>query len=57
MRACCDRGHYNVEPLIAKRGADVKMPDFLVALANCEKARWSASMVGVERDTRAITTE
>jgi hypothetical protein len=29
----------NVERLIAEHGADAKLPDLLVALANCDKAR------------------
>ena len=36
---CGRRGSYNVERLIAKHGANVKLPDFLAMLANCEKAR------------------
>jgi hypothetical protein len=28
-----------VEPLIAKHGADAKLPDLLVTLADCPKAR------------------
>jgi hypothetical protein len=33
------RGRYNVERLIAAHGADAKLPDLLMTLANCEKAR------------------
>jgi hypothetical protein len=29
---------YNVEKLIAEHGADAKLTDLLVTLANCEKA-------------------
>jgi hypothetical protein len=35
----------NVERLIAEHGADAKLPDLLVALANCDKAR-SVSISG-----------
>jgi hypothetical protein len=40
---CGRRGRYNVEQLIAKQGADAKLPDLLATLTNCEKAR-SASI-------------
>ena len=33
------RGCYDVEQLIAEHGADAKLPDLLVTLANCERAR------------------
>jgi hypothetical protein len=33
------RGCYTVERLIAEHGADAKLPDLLVTLADCEKAR------------------
>jgi hypothetical protein len=33
------RGRYNVERPIAEHGADIKLPDLLVTLAHCEKAR------------------
>ena len=33
----CER--YNVQRLIAAHGADAKLTDLLVTLANCEKAR------------------
>jgi hypothetical protein len=36
---CGRRGRYNVERLIAKYGADTRLPDLLVTLANCPKAR------------------
>ena len=38
--ARCGRyGRYDVKQLIAVHGADAKLPDLLVTLANCEKAR------------------
>jgi hypothetical protein len=36
---CGRRGRYSVERLIAKHGADIRLPDLLAALANCEKTR------------------
>ena len=36
---CGRRGRFNVERLIAKHGADVKLPDLKMILANCEKAQ------------------
>jgi hypothetical protein len=42
MIACerCGRhGRYNVARLIVAQGADAKLTDLLVTLANCEKAR------------------
>jgi hypothetical protein len=33
------RGRYNVARLIAKHGADMKMPDLRTILANCPKAQ------------------
>jgi hypothetical protein len=36
---CGRRGRYNVARLIAAHGADAKLSDLLVTLANCEKAR------------------
>jgi hypothetical protein len=33
------RGRYNVERLIAKHRADAKLPDLMVTLTNCDKAR------------------
>jgi hypothetical protein len=36
---CGRRGRYNVQRLIAKHGADVKLPDLKAILANCEKTR------------------
>jgi hypothetical protein len=36
---CGRRGRYNVARLIATHGADAKLTDLLVTLANCEKAR------------------
>jgi hypothetical protein len=36
---CGRRGSYNVERLIAAHGADIKLPELLTRLANCEKAR------------------
>ena len=36
---CGRRGSYNVERLIAKHGADVRLPDLLTILADCQKAR------------------
>jgi hypothetical protein len=36
---CGRRGRYNVERLIAKHGADVRLPDLLKILADCPKAR------------------
>jgi hypothetical protein len=36
---CGRRGRYNFERLIDKYGADARVPDLLVTLANCEKAR------------------
>ena len=36
---CGRHGRYNVARLIAARGADAKLTDLLVTLANCEKAR------------------
>jgi len=38
---CGRRGRYNVQRrLIAAHGADAKLTELLVTLANCEKARW-----------------
>ena len=39
MRLRLTRPPYNVERLIAERGADAKLPDLLAAFANREKAR------------------
>ena len=36
---CGRYGRYNVKRLIAAHGADAKLTDLLVTLANCEKAR------------------
>ena len=36
---CGRRGRYNVQRLIAKHGADMKLPYLRTILANCEKAR------------------
>jgi hypothetical protein len=36
---CGRHGRYNVARLIAVHGADAKLTDLLVRLANCEKAR------------------
>jgi hypothetical protein len=36
---CGRYGRYNVKQLIAVHGADAKLTDLLVMLANCEKAR------------------
>src|SRR5262249_55278103 len=36
---CGRRGSYNVERLIAALGGDVKLPDLLATLVNCEKVR------------------
>jgi hypothetical protein len=33
------KGHYSVKRLIAAHGADAKLTELLVTLANCEKAR------------------
>ena len=35
----CGRGRYNVGRLIAKRGADMKLPELLAIPADCPKAR------------------
>ena len=43
LTVACERcgryGRYNVKRLIAAHGADAKLTDLLVTLANCEKAR------------------
>jgi hypothetical protein len=43
LAIACERsgrhGRYNVARLIAAQGADAKLTDLLVTLANCEKAR------------------
>jgi len=36
---CGRHGRYNVARLIAAHGADAKLTELLVTLANCEKAR------------------
>jgi hypothetical protein len=36
---CGRRGRYNVGRLIAAHGADAKLTELLLTLANCEKAR------------------
>jgi hypothetical protein len=36
---CGRRGRYDVERLIAEHGAAARLPDLLVTVANCEKAR------------------
>jgi hypothetical protein len=36
---CGRRGSYSVERLIAAHGADIKLPELLTRLANCDKAR------------------
>ena len=36
---CGRRGRYNVQRLIAKHGTDMRLPELLTTLANCEKAR------------------
>ena len=36
---CGRYGRYDVKRLIAVHGADAKLPELLVTLANCEKAR------------------
>lgn len=38
-KPCGRRGRYNVERLIAKHGVDVRLPELLTILANCQKAR------------------
>ena len=40
---CGRYGRYNVKQLIAARGPDAKLPDLVLTLANCPKAR-SASI-------------
>jgi hypothetical protein len=37
---CGRYGRYDVQRLIAVHGADAKLPELLVTLANCEKARF-----------------
>jgi hypothetical protein len=37
--ACGRRGRYNVPGLIERHGADAKLTDLLVTLADCPKAR------------------
>src|SRR6516162_10364009 len=43
LKMICERcgrhGRYSVARLIAAHGADAKLPNLLVTLANCEKAR------------------
>jgi hypothetical protein len=36
---CGRRGRYNVERLIAKHGAVVRLPELMTILADCRKAR------------------
>jgi hypothetical protein len=36
---CGRRGRYNVQRLIAKHGADMRLPEPKTILANCAKAR------------------
>jgi hypothetical protein len=36
---CARRGRYNVERLIAKHGADVRLPEPLTIITDCPKAR------------------
>jgi hypothetical protein len=36
---CGRRGRYNVQRLIAARGADMRLPELKTILANCEKTR------------------
>jgi hypothetical protein len=36
---CGRYGRYDVQRLIAVHGADAKLPELLVTLANCDKAR------------------
>jgi hypothetical protein len=36
---CRRRGRYNVQRLIAAHGADMRLPELLTTIANCEKAR------------------
>jgi hypothetical protein len=36
---CGRRGRYNVERLMAKHGADMRLPELLTILADCPKAR------------------
>jgi probable addiction module antidote protein len=36
---CRRRGRYNVKGLIAVHGADMRLPELLANIANCEKAR------------------
>jgi hypothetical protein len=38
-KRCGRCGRYNVERLVAVHGRDAKLTEFLVTLANCEKAR------------------
>ena len=38
-KRCGRYGRYNVQRLIAAHGADAKLTELLVTLANCEKAR------------------
>jgi hypothetical protein len=40
---CGRRGRYNVERLIAKQGADMRLPELLTTLADCPKA-WAFSI-------------
>jgi hypothetical protein len=37
---CGRRGRYNVERLIAKHGADMRLPELLTIIAGCPKTRW-----------------
>jgi hypothetical protein len=41
---CGRRGRYNVRCLIARHGADMRLPDLKMILANCEKARSSEAL-------------
>jgi hypothetical protein len=49
---CESCGRYNVERLIAKHGADMRLPDLKTILANCEKARSFSIMTAAEPATR-----
>jgi hypothetical protein len=36
---CGRHGRYNVERLLAKHGADMRLPDLLTIIADCQKTR------------------
>jgi hypothetical protein len=52
---CGRRGRYNVQRLITKHGADMKLPDLKVILAIARRRARSASTTAARRSTKGFS--